>query len=89
MSALSSMASSSLSFGQMDSTAVIYSRLCICLGAIENLGPLAKTDLWPSVKLVLERFITHLLLLLSCDHELMLLLSTFFFYFLLALNCYY
>ena len=41
-------------------------------GAIEILGPLAKTAFCPSVKLILDRFITHLLLLMVCNWLLLL-----------------
>ena len=39
---------------------------------MEKLVPLAKTDSCPSVRLVLERLMTHLLFLLACDVLLLL-----------------
>ena len=42
------------------------------LGVIEKLGPLARTYFCPSVRLVLERLMTHLLLLLACNWLLLL-----------------
>ena len=42
------------------------------LGVMGKFGPLARIDCCPSVKLVLERLMTHLLLLLV--HHLLLLL---------------
>ena len=63
-SALSSCASFSLHLLQIDSTVVIYSVLGILEGARAIVGPLPKRDSCALVRLVLDRFITHLLLLL-------------------------
>ena len=64
MSALSTMASSSLSLEHKASTAVMYSTLGMYLGAKEKLGPFAEAAFCPSVKLILERLMTYLLMLL-------------------------
>ena len=50
--------------------------LGIYFGVIEKFGTFAKTDCCPSVKLVLDRFMTHLLVLLASDWLLLLLLLT-------------
>ena len=65
MSALSSLASSSLSLGHIDSIAVIYSRLGMLLGDMAKLGPFANTAFCAGVKLVLDRFMTHIQMFLS------------------------
>ena len=59
-SALSSCTSCSLSLLQIDSTAVVHSVLGILEGARAKFGPLAKRDSCTLVRLVLDRFITHL-----------------------------
>ena len=74
MSDLSSPASSSLSLYYNDSISVMKSILGICLDAIAKFSPLARTDICPLFKLVLDKFITHLLLVSTCDWELLLFL---------------
>ena len=62
MLALSSEASSSLSLGYIDSIAVIYSRLGMLLGDMAKLGPLANKGFCAGVSLVLDKFMTPLLM---------------------------
>ena len=65
MLALSSEASSSLSLGNIDSIAVMYSRLGMLLGDMTKFGPFANNDFCAGVNSVLNKFMTHLLMFSS------------------------
>ena len=75
ISALSSSASCWLSLVQAASMAVMYSKLGGCLGVTAKLGPLARTDLCPGLKGLLERLMTHLGLGSSLEEPWLVLLG--------------